>query len=243
MKQEREKLPYTKQCPDFPYFREWQDIAVELTPTTRPPYTCGISKGELGNGSIAKLEEQGWQFPAGFRQRGLTASNPIGNAVFKMRSEDLLINLGELFDFIILGADKILNAQLQDNPLIPIGSPLGFGESKLCCLTRTDRFPETLEEFYERLASATITLDRNLEAAASCLFLDRYQTYRPELKNPFLLSGSLEAAPWLRPDEDVFVIDIVNTGTTAQANGLAVVDVVTDIPGAFLVTTKKRLKD
>ena len=116
---------------EFPRLRDECCMAVDLSPTSKLGFALGVSKGELGSASLSFLQNTGWQLPKNFYDRSYSYENNK-NRLFRLSSEDLIkLTVAGVLDFAIIGADKILEAQFRNIPVIPV-TPLNFKPSRLC---------------------------------------------------------------------------------------------------------------
>jgi ATP phosphoribosyltransferase len=226
-----------KEPTPFPRLREERNIPVDLSPFSSLPFKLGISKGKMETDSVLYLRSMGWVFPENFldRQYSFQSQN---SKVFRLPSEDLIdLTLQGYLDFAIVGADKIYNAQLLGKPIIPI-LPLNFKKSKFCVEVPLDKECSPLEITSVIKSSLVITC-KKLAEFTKYFINQRYNIYSFE---SYVMDGSLEVSPSLFPNRDMLIFDIVETGKTLQENGLRIADVITEIPGAYVVTNNKFLQ-
>lgn len=229
--------------PDFPFLSR-ASCPVDVNQLTN--VRLGIpKKGELAQGAISYLSLFGWQTSPFETGRRLTSHSPVrNNQVFALKDSDLIKCLEkDSIDIAILGADKILESQLDGIPIIPLKF-LGFGECNFCL-----GFPFTNSQPPLTNAELKTVLEKSLIATslpASLVYLLNKSGFPITPKQIIPMAGSVEIAPelfgTLNPDQPVIVADIVSSGETCFSNGIRPDMRLITFPGAYLVTNKNYLE-
>lgn len=182
------------------------------------PIRIALTKGRLEKDTVALLEQIGYNCDQ-VHNKGRKLILPIGNGeieVFLAKAADVITYVENgVCDLGVVGKDTILENGSSFYELLD----LGFGRCKFALACKKDY------DFYSGYKEKTIaTKYPNVTRA----FFENSGMDIRVIK----IEGSVELAPLIGLADGI--VDIVETGSTLKANGLEVIDWVTDISARLI---------
>lgn len=187
--------------------------------------TVALAKGRLGNKGLELLKQCGVNYKGAEDDRSLVAYDTTGEFRFlfvKPSDVPTYVERGTA-DIGIVGKDTIIEEGKDIYELVD----LGFGRCRLC-----------IAGIPAKQAAVT---NHNLRVGTKYPSIAREYYLGKGIKADIIkLNGSVELAPVT--DLSDVILDIVESGKTLEANGLAVMETVYDNISARLVANKVSLK-
>ena len=184
------------------------------------PITLALAKGRLASNVLDRLEAAGYDC-AEARDPGrklvvTDASGEIRFMLVKPADVPTYVDHG-VADAGVAGKDTLLE---ENRPLYELAD-LGFGKCRLCVAGDPERHAQALREGMYRVATKYPRIARTL-----------YEQ-RGQPIEVIKLSGSVELAPLVGLSD--VILDIVESGDTLRANGLAVLEEIVQVSARLVV--------
>ena len=182
------------------------------------PIRIALTKGRLEKDTVALLEQIGYNCDQ-VHNKGRKLILPIGNGeieVFLAKAADVITYVENgVCDLGVVGKDTILENGSSFYELLD----LGFGKCKFALACKKDY------DFYSGYQEKTIAT--KYPNVTRSFFENSGMDIRV-----IKIEGSVELAPLIGLADGI--VDIVETGSTLKANGLEVIDWVTDISARLI---------
>ncbi len=185
------------------------------------PLRIALTKGRLEKKTIDLFEKIGYNCDE-VRDKGRRLILPVGNGEFEVvlaKAADVITYVEHgVCDLGVVGKDTILEHGSSFYELLD----LGFGKCRFALATKKDT------DFYSGYNTKTIAT--KYPNVTRTFFDDKNMDVRI-----IKIEGSVELAPLVGLADGI--VDIVETGSTLKANGLEVIDWVTDISARLIANT------